>query len=98
MLEVSGKSIFGDNACDEDNDNRKRIVHFFGGNDFFDGLDSDMDANGDDDKSNNNSNSALNFGAVMSEFMVTGKFFTSDDQNTRSCIDYAMKSVRDNGD
>lgn len=75
-LEIACKKIFHRNRGDKNDDSRDGIIGGFGGNDFLDGFDDDMDAGYNYYNSYNDSSKLFDSGSMVGESVVTGKLFT----------------------
>ena len=87
--EVSGEGELGEDGADENDDRGGGILGCggFGGGEFFDSLDDDVDAGGEDDEGDENCAEAFNFGAFFLRLFVTGEFFADDDDEAGDGVD-----------
>lgn len=93
-----GEEIFEGDGGEKYNDGGGGIVRRLRGEDFFDGLDDDMNAGDDNDEGDENGGGAFDFGAVLSEVVVAGEFFANYDKKARDGIDETMNGVGGDGD
>ena len=55
-----------------------------------------MDAGGENNEGDSNGGEAFDFGAVLGEFLATGKFFPTDNEEARNGVDEGVGGIRSN--
>lgn len=86
-FEISREGEFGDDAGDEDDDGGDIVIDWFWVEETLDGFDDNVNADADNDESDDDGGDAFDFGAMVREGFDVGEFFAGDDEDTGNRVD-----------